>query len=178
MNITTTFKKSGPFKKSGHNFMNHDEHKDNKDISEMEELVIESRFGEIAVNVKNSIYFPQGLLGLPDNLHFCLTDIPNKNMNKFRLLQCLNDVSLSFVVLPIEIDNSLIDRKDIDECCELAKINIDDLLILLVVSVQRTPSDVKVTANIRAPIIVDTHDRAALQYVFPNNKYQISQRLN
>jgi len=172
MNVITTAKKSGE------DFMNNEKPKDNDNISEAEELVIESRFGEISVNTKNSIYFPQGLLGLPDNLHFCLTDIPNKNMGQFKLLQCLNDVTLSFVVLPIDIDNSLIDREDIDECCNLAKIETENLLVLLVVSVQRTPGDIKVTANIRAPIIVDIHDKAALQYVFPNNKYEISQRLN
>jgi len=172
MNVTTTANKSEE------DFMSNEKHKDNDNNSETGELVIESRFGEITVNTKSSIYFPQGLLGLPDNLHFCLTDIPSKNMGQFKLLQCLNDVTLSFVVLPVDIDNSIIDREDIDECCNLAKIEVDNLLMLLVVSVQRTPGDVKVTANIRAPIIVDVNDKAALQYVFPNNKYQISQRLN
>lgn len=144
-----------------------------KGSSTEETVVIESRFGQIKVELKNAIFFPQGLLGLPDNLHFALSDIPKENMGRFKLLQCLNDHSLSFVVLPLSIDNTLIARKDLEECCQATSIQEADLLALLIVSVQRAPDSVKVTANVRAPVVIDTSTKMAMQYVFPSNKYEI-----
>lgn len=142
------------------------------------EMVIETRFGKIGVSLDNAIFFPQGLLGLSENLHFVITDIPQKtNMGQFKLLQCLNDHSLSFVVLPLDIDNTVIERTDLEECCNLLNVPADNLLTLLIVSVNRTPEDTKVTANIRAPIIVDVEDKAGIQYVFPHAKYDISHTL-
>jgi len=146
--------------------------KKSKDIS------IESRFGPISVNPENAIFFPQGLLGLPENLHFALSDIPKENMGGFKLLQCLNDHSLSFVVLPIDMDNKLIERKDLQDCCNILGVLEKSLLGLLIVSVQRSPETVKITANLRAPVIVDSDRRVAVQYVFPHNKYEITHMLS
>ncbi len=145
--------------------------------SDIKELTIESRFGEVKVDKNKAIFFPQGLLGMPDNLDFCLTDIPKKDMGNFRLLQCLNDPSLSFVVLPLDMDNAFIERSDLEECCNVADIEAKNLLVMLIVSVQKTPDSTKVTANMRAPIIVDISDMAAFQHVFPHSKYEICQVL-
>lgn len=143
-----------------------------------EQITIESRFGPVTIDLDTAVFFPHGLLGLPDNLHFVLTEIPQDGMNNFRLLQCINDHSLSFVVLPIDVDNSLIEKEDLEECCQAAQIAVEDLLVLLIVTVQRVPGNVRITANVRAPVIVDVRDKAAMQYVFPNNKYHIAQQLN
>ncbi len=138
-----------------------------------EVIKIRSRFGEVAIHLENAIFFPQGLLGLPDNLHFGLTEIPKENMGQFKLLQCLNDHDLSFVVLPLDIDNILIDKEDIQDCCRQVNIAEENLAILLIISVQRSPDGVRITANVRAPILIDVQDRAAIQFVFSNSKYNI-----
>lgn len=143
-----------------------------------EEIKVESRFGEITVSMENAIFFPQGLLGLPENLHFALTDIPKKNMGQFKLLQCLNDHSLSFVVLPLDLDNNLIERKDLEDSCNVLGVPLKSLLVLLIVSVQRSPESVKITANVRAPVVVDSDRKLAAQYVFPHNKYEITHMLS
>lgn len=144
---------------------------------ETETIAIESRFGPVTVTRKNAIFFPQGLLGLPPKLHFAVTDIPQKNMGQFKLLQCLNDHSLSFIVLPVDVNNTIIEHADIMELCEILSVKEENLLTLLIVSVQRSPEGVKVTANARAPVIIDVADRAAIQYVFPHSKYQITHPL-
>jgi len=143
-----------------------------------DKIDIESRFGAITVSLENAIYFPQGLLGLPENLHFVLTDIPVKNMGQFKLLQCLNDHSLSFVVLPLGVENKFIESKDIEDCCNIMGVKKESALVLLIVSVQRSPESVKITANVRAPVMVDSERKVAGQYVFPNNKYEICQPLS
>ena len=157
--------------------MSHDLQTEGNLAEDGEELTIESRFGTIHVSKDNALYFPQGLLGLPQNLHFVLADIPRENMGQFKLLQCLNDHTVSFVVLPLDSENSLIEKSDLLECCDTLNVKEDDLLTLLIVSVQRSPEAIKVTANLRAPVIVDVNDKAAIQYVFPTNKYDICHQL-
>jgi len=47
-----------------------------------------------------------------------------------------------------------------------------------VVSVHRSPSEVKLSANTRAPLLIYAPTRAAVQYVFQNSKYKVQQILN
>jgi flagellar assembly factor FliW len=144
-----------------------------------ESLTITSRFGEVTVSLKNAIAFPQGLLGLPQFKSYCLATMPNPKLGHFKLLQSLDDTELSFAVLPIEPENALIDAADIEECCKVNGVERQNLGLLLVVSVQRqVTGGNKITVNLRAPIVVDTDRKLALQYVFPHNKYQIAYELN
>ena len=144
-----------------------------------EPVNINSRFGEVTVSLKNAIGFPHGLLGLPQFKSYCLTNMPNPKLGHFKLLQSLEDEGLSFAVLPIEPKNALIDEADIEECCKLTGVERKDLGLLLVVAVHRQVSGPsKITVNVRAPIVVDTDRKLAMQYVFTHNKYQIAYELN
>ncbi len=136
------------------------------------ELRIDSRFGAITVDLENAVYFPQGLLGLKNDIHFAITDFP-QGMGQFKLLQCLNDHAMSFIVLPLNIDNKLIARKDMEDAARVLNIELKHLVCLLIVSVKRTPEGSDITANVRAPVLIDTNDKAGIQYVFPHNKYDI-----
>ena len=150
----------------------------NKQDAGSSEVTIESRYGAVTVNLKNAIFFPKGILGLPDCKDFCIASLPDGRMERFKLLQSLNDAKLSFVVLPLASDTPLIDKADIEECCAVTQIKPENLVILAIVSVQKTPEKTRVTANVRAPVVVDANDKLAIQYVFPNNKYQICHPLN
>ncbi len=137
-------------------------------------IEIESRFGRIAVNLENALLFPRGIIGVGRELHFCLSDFPKeRRMGNFRLLQCLNDHSLSFVVLPLGLENPFLAQEDLEECCRVTGINPEQLLVLLIISVNRAPDAIKITANMRAPLVVDTEGKFAGQYVFPSNAYDI-----
>jgi flagellar assembly factor FliW len=150
----------------------------NRSAEDESEVTIESRYGPVTMNLKNAIFFPKGILGLPDCKDFCIASLPDERMSRFKLLQSLNDTKLSFVVLPLSSDTPLIERADIQECAEVTQIKQENLVILAIVSVQRTPEKTRITANLRAPIVADTLDKLAIQYVFPNNKYQICHPLN
>jgi flagellar assembly factor FliW len=147
--------------------------------SDITELTIESRYGPVSVNLKQALFFPKGLLGMPDMKDFCIGDLPDERLGNFKLLQSLNDHQLSFVVLPLEGENTFFDKEDVAECCEVTQIKPDNLLVLSIVSIQRIPGqETKITANIRAPLVIDVDEKVAIQYVFPNNKYQIRHPLN
>lgn len=139
--------------------------------------VIESRFGKVTVFRKNPIIFPTGLLGMPDKMQFCLTGLPSEKMARFKLLQSLEDNNLSFITLPVDVNNSIVERADVETAARDLDIPVEHLVLLFVISVHREASGVKLSVNARAPIVMHAVRRTATQYVFHNAKYQIRQSL-
>lgn len=134
---------------------------------------IESRFGAITVDKAKAILFPVGILGMPDKHNFVLTDFPNPKLQQFKLLQSLDDHELSFITLPVELDNSILDRADVDTARRDMEIEPADMAVVLIVSVHRGMTNVQLSVNARAPIFIDTRRQAAAQYVFTSSKYKV-----
>ena len=146
-----------------------------EDVPETE--VIDTRFGKVTLYRKNPITFPNGVLGMPDKFQFCLTSFPSEKLSRFKLLQSIEDKELSFIMLPLEINNTMIDREDIDQACKDLDMAPDNVALLLVVSVQREGNVVHMSVNTRAPVFMNVQRRLAAQYVFHNSKYQIRQAI-
>ena len=136
---------------------------------------IDTRFGKVTIYRKSPITFPNGMLGLPDKFQFCLTNFPSEKLSRFKLLQSLEDNALSFITLPVEVDNALVERADIEQACRELDIALDNVAILFVVSVQRDANGTQLSVNARAPILMHVSRRLAAQYVFHNTKYLIRQ---
>ena len=140
--------------------------------------LIQSRFGNVAVNLEKTIFFPSGLLGMPDKQYFCLADFPKKEEIQFKVLQSLDDINLTFMVLPLPVSNALIDGSDIEDICNILGTTIDNITIILIASVHNTPNGKNISVNVRAPLIINLEEQAAAQYVFPSNKYKIRHMLS
>ena len=141
--------------------------------------VIQSRFGEVTIHRANPIIFPTGMLGIPDKFQFCLTHFPQEKLANFKLLQSLEDNGLSFITLPVEVnENKLIATEDLHKAGEDLGISNEALGVLLVISVHRDAlGAMKLSANLRAPILIDTIRRLAHQHVFSSAKYDIRHML-
>jgi flagellar assembly factor FliW len=140
--------------------------------------VIDTRFGKIALQKSNPITFPRGLLGMPDKFHFFLTEFPNEKLHKFKLMQCLDDYNLSFITLPLTLQNDIVMAEDLTQGCKELGMNVESLVTLLIVSVQRTPGKTQVSVNARAPLLIDTSSRLAAQYVFTTDRYLVQQPIS
>ncbi|MDX2112438.1 MAG: flagellar assembly protein FliW [Alphaproteobacteria bacterium] len=139
--------------------------------------VIKSRFGEVAVDPAKILSFPRGLLGMPERFQFILTSFPSDKMAQFKLLQSTEDEALSFITLPLDLDNPIIARGDILLACRDLGIAEQDLAMLLIVSVHRTPDQVKLSVNARAPLMVDAQRRLGVQHVFSSDDYKVQHML-
>jgi flagellar assembly factor FliW len=146
-------------------------------LASAEAEVVESRFGQVTVYPNQAIYFPSGLLGMPDRIQFSLTHFPSDKMARFKLLQSLEDASLSFITLPVDIMNPIVQREDIEQAARDVGMALDDLALLLIVTVHRESGVVKLSVNARAPLMMSVSRRVAVQHVFANTKYQIRQPL-
>jgi flagellar assembly factor FliW len=138
---------------------------------------IQSRFGEITVDTDKAILFPRGLLGMPDRFRFALANFPNPKMQQFTLLQSLDDHALSFISLPLEINNGIVAAADLQAACRDLKIEEPNLVILLIVSVHRGPDRTKLSVNARAPLLIDATRKAGVQYVFQQDHYKVQHML-
>jgi flagellar assembly factor FliW len=138
---------------------------------------IQTRFGEISVDVSRLITFPRGLLGMPDKTNFVLTSFNSPKMEQFKLLQSLDELQLSFITLPVALDNPIIALEDIRGAADDLQISGDDLLVVLIVSVHRSPDSVRLSVNSRAPLFMDVNKKFGMQYVFQNDSYKVQHYL-
>ncbi|MEQ8388340.1 MAG: flagellar assembly protein FliW [Alphaproteobacteria bacterium] len=135
--------------------------------------MIETRFGEMPFDPQNSLTMPQGLIGYSDFREFGLLALPDSGLGAMMLLQSLSEASLSFIVAPYNAESGMIDDKDLADAARALGIGRDDLVVLLVVTVQREADTIKIYGNLRAPVMVDNEHHIARQYVLPNPKYPV-----
>ncbi len=135
-------------------------------------IMVDTRLGPVAVNPSAVIEMPQGPLGFGRLTSFGIADLPNPDLAHFKLLQSMDDPSVTFVVAPVEVDGGPIARQDIEDACLHAGMGTGDLL-LLIVTVRNDPTGVAVTANLRAPVIIDVRKRTGRQVVLANPDYAV-----
>ena len=136
-------------------------------------LIIDSRFGSLAISRNSILDFPRGLLGFGEFHSFGIADLSDPRYSQFKVLQCLEDHQLAFLVLPLDPNTGFIDRADLDTACDTLMIKIDDVIILLVVTARKVEQGASVTANLRAPLLIDSITRIGNQYVMRDERYPV-----
>jgi len=142
-------------------------------------VTVETRFGDIEFSWEKGIYMPVGLLGFPEHHVFGLANIPNSSLDQFKLYQSLTDANLSFIVAPYNLESDVYADKDLMIAKKSLAINAADMAILMVVTI-RSAADgqgIRLSTNVRAPIIVDTGRQVAWQHVMGNDRYPVQMDL-
>ncbi len=143
------------------------------DAKDDSRLIVDSRFGSLAISRNSILDFPHGLLGFGDFHSFGIADLSDPRYAQFKVLQCLEDHQLAFLVLPLDPNTGFIDRADLDIACDSLVVALDDLVILLVVTVRKAEQGASVTANLRAPLLIDGTTRIGNQYVMSSERYPV-----
>ena len=138
-----------------------------------QEILVKTRFGVIAVQPDSVIDMPQGPLGFIQHRRFVMAELPNPKLQQFRLLQSLGDAEVSFVITPLQPESGLIALADIEEACNAAGFEVSEALVLLIVTVRQEGGRTTTSVNLRAPIVLDPHQRVARQIVLGNPDYAV-----
>lgn len=138
-------------------------------------MTVESRFGTLSFQSAHLVRMPRGLLGYANHQTFGLANMPDENLAQFKILQSMDDAELSFIVLPLEPGNESIAEVDLRTACQMLSLEFADCAVLLVVSTRQVGPATQISVNLRAPIILDAHNRRAWQYVLPNSTYPVRQ---
>lgn len=140
-------------------------------------ITIETRFGLLSFTAAQTLDMPQGLFGFADKRGFGLANLPTDPDSQFKVLQSLDDGTLSFIVLPIAKDGGLIDAADLDMACDDVGVLPEQAAFLLIVTIRKLPEGVKLTCNLQAPLVIDTTARKAYQHVLQDSRYAVQHPL-
>ena len=129
-----------------------------------------TRFGEVEYLPEDQLEFKEGLLGFLQLRHFVILDDPNDEI--FAWLQSCEAPDIAFPVLEPEIFASeipmTIPRSDY-EALGLKSSEGSKLVCIVTIPVDPT----QMTANMKAPILINTKERIARQCVLQDNNLAI-----
>lgn len=123
-------------------------------------VLVSPCFGEIEVLPEHIYYFEGGLIGFEDLTSYIL--IADEKIMPFQWLQSVDEPSLSFPVI-----NPWLILQDYAPGKRYIK---DNLIVLSIVTLK--DKDDNITANLKAPVILDTDDNSGKQEILTSDKYQ------
>lgn len=134
-------------------------------------MVIQTtRFGDVTVTQDDVLEFSEGLLGFGQLRSFVLLDDPNDDI--FAWLQSCDDAGIAFPVLEPELfsPNYTVDLSKPDfEALGLS--SMADARFFTIITIPVDPT--QMTANLKAPIVVNPKKRVARQCVLQDNSLAI-----
>jgi flagellar assembly factor FliW len=131
-------------------------------------------FGEIEVEEKQIIEFPDGILGFDDIKKFAILE---EEDSPFVWLQACNEPDLAFVVIqPIYFMKEYQLMISSNELEAVKAKSADELIVFAIVTIPvDNPSDM--TANLQGPIIVNPDKRIGRQAISLSDKYIVKHKI-
>ncbi len=130
-------------------------------------------FGEVELDDDKILEFPNGIVGFEEYKKFAIMyDEDNKAKTKISWLQSLEEPLMALpVVDPLAIMEEYVPVIEDELLAPLGNPADEDLLFLLAMTV---PSDMKkVTANMKAPFIINAATKKGVQLIVENEDYPV-----
>jgi flagellar assembly factor FliW len=125
--------------------------------------------GEIEVDERQKIRFPQGILGFEDLKDYVMFDAAQP---PFYWLQSMDRVEIAFVLIdPTIFRPDYSPDVDPEELSEIGITSVADMLVLTIVTIP--PDSRLMTANLQGPLVINKQTRVARQVVSPNPKWGV-----
>lgn len=133
-------------------------------------IIKTGRFGQLTVNEGEIIMIPQGVLGFPELTQYCLVDPADDTLIIW--LQSLEKPEIVFPLLEPKIFRPSYTVKL--SAAELRELRLDNVRRSAVFSILTIPIDIsEMSANIKAPLVINLNERLAKQVVLQENDYSI-----
>lgn len=132
-----------------------------------------TRFGEIEFGGEVIMRFPEGVLGFPESQRYILLEHSAEG-SPFKWLQSLDNPDLAFIVIdPFQVAPDY--RFEIDIDTERI-IGTSEPAGCALMAIANIPHDapLTMTANLKAPLMVNVENRRGRQVILGSNFYQIS----
>jgi flagellar assembly factor FliW len=133
-------------------------------------MVETTRFGSIDVAENDIITFPEGMLGFSKIHQYVLVERTDESL--FLWLQALKKPSVAFPLLEPQIFemNYRIEMPEEDEKM-LSLSNMNHAKVFAIITIPSDPT--KMTANLKAPIVINLKNRQAKQVILHSTDYPI-----
>lgn len=126
-----------------------------------------TRFGEVEYNPNNLLYFPAGLIGLPNLRHFIV--MPNKKNGPLFWIQSVDDPEMAFVLT--DPTNFFLNYRAVPDTSERQSLGISEEDVCFSLVVVTVPPDQKITINLAAPILFSPITNRAIQVILEGSEY-------
>lgn len=132
-------------------------------------------YGEITVDDKQVIDFPDGILGFDYIKKFVLLDSDDEQ-SPLKWLQAYDEPSLAFVVIrPVDFMDEyelVISQNDLENV-HVKK--VEELVVFSIVTIPQNAADM--TANLQGPIIINPEKRIGKQAILLSDRYGVRHRI-
>jgi flagellar assembly factor FliW len=133
-------------------------------------IVKTGRFGQLTVGNDEIIRIPHGIMGFPEYSEFCLVDPGDETLILW--LQSLQNPEIAFPMLEPKIFRT--DYAARLSAAELRELKLENINQSAVFSILTIPSDItQMTANLKAPLVINLKEQIARQVVLQENEYTI-----
>lgn len=133
-------------------------------------IISTSRFGKVELREEDVLTFPEGILGFADLRKFALLDDPSDEI--FAWLQSCESPQIAFPVLEPELFSSTYKVNLTKSDLEALKLpNQEKARYFSIVTIPDDPT--LMTANLKAPVVVNVAERIARQCVLQDNNLAI-----
>lgn len=140
-------------------------------------LIYPTRFGDVYLREDRLIAFPDGLFGFPDCTVFGLSQLPNTSESPLLLLQCVNEPDIAFMVADPTTLGLSYAPEDRRNALKETKMPAEDAQFMVILTMYDHGDGYYVTANMRAPILIDSVRRQARQHIMANKDYSTQQKV-
>jgi flagellar assembly factor FliW len=137
-------------------------------------IIKTGRFGQLTVGNDETILVPQGILGFPEYKKYCLVDPGDDTLILW--LQSLENPEIAFPLLEPKIFKP--DYAARLSAAELRELKLENVNQSAVFGILTIPNDItQMTANLKAPLVINLKEQIAKQVVLQENEYNIKHEM-
>jgi len=128
-----------------------------------------TRFGEVEIDEKRAIRFPDGLLGFPERKDYIILE--HKPESPFCWLQSTTAPDLAFVMInPFLVKTDYLKDLPPDDNSLFGSENSRDIIVFVLVTIPRGKAG-EATVNLLGPIFIDPGTGRGKQVILANSGY-------
>lgn len=132
-----------------------------------------TRFGEIEFSEEVMMHFPEGVLGFPESQRYILLEHSAEG-SPFKWLQSLDNPDLAFIVVdPFHVAPDYRYEIDVDTERVIGTHHPANCALMAIANIPHE-QPMAMTANLKAPLMVNVENRRGRQVILSSNIYQIS----
>lgn len=133
-----------------------------------------TRFGELIIQEDDVFHFPRGIPSFENRKRYVF--VRPEDHAPFEYLQSVDDGNLAFILVdPFLFFPGYTFELSDQALGELGNPAENSLLIRVIVSIRGELRDA--TANLVAPVVINTHDRQGQQVILASSEYAVHHRL-
>lgn len=129
-------------------------------------------FGEITIEDDRIIHFPSGIIGFPELTDFALIHDEEKGAGAIHWLQSIQEPAFAMPVMdPLIVCPDYNPEVDDELLRPIGELVPDEILVMVTVTI---PNDLlRMTVNLRGPVIINALEKKACQVIVEGDAYPV-----